>query len=80
MYKRFGKVSAVLWENWKKYYGIFITLIYIFLVFVFAFVIRDNIYLTINDNLDSNIPMYKMIRDNDLFWKFAEPLPFHSIE
>lgn len=76
MYKRFGKVSAVLWENWKKYYGIFITLIYIFLVFVFAFVIRDNIYLTINDNLDSNIPMYKMIRDNDLFWKFAEPLPF----
>lgn len=76
MYKRFGKASAVLWESWKKYYGIYIVITYILLVLIFALVMRDNIYITINDNMDSNIPMYKMISDNDLFWKFDEPLPF----
>lgn len=76
MYKRFGKASAILWESWKKYYGIFIVLTYILFVSIFALIMQDNIYLTLNDNLDSNIPMYKMISDNSLFWKFDESLPF----
>lgn len=60
----------------KQNYGIIILGIYILILIIFAIVMRDNIYVTLNDNMDSNVPIYKMIRDNDLFWKFNESIPF----
>lgn len=65
-----------LMKGIKQNYGILILGIYIFFVIVFAIIMRDNIYVTLNDNMDSNIPIYKMIRDNNLFWKFNESIPF----
>lgn len=60
----------------RDYYGIWIMLIYCFTVVVFALIVKDNIYVSLTDNMDSNIPIYKMIKDNGLFWKFNESLPF----
>lgn len=60
----------------KKNYAIFIMLLYVFAVILFAIVKKDNVYLALNDNMDSNIPIYKMIRDNGLFWKYDESIPF----
>ena len=47
----------------KKNYAIFIMLLYVVAVILFAIVKKDNVYLALNDNMDSNIPIYKMIRD-----------------
>lgn len=63
-------------EVLKKNYGVCVLVIYILLVVAFAVTRGDNIYITINDNMDSNIPIYKMIRDNKLFWKLEEYIPF----
>ena len=60
----------------KQNYGIITLGIYILILIIFAIVMRDNIYVTLNDNMDSNVPIYKMIRDTDLFWKFNESIPF----
>ena len=60
----------------KKNYAIFIMLLYVVAVILFAIVKKDNVYLALNDNMDSNIPIYKMIRDNGLFWKYDESIPF----
>ena len=59
----------------KQNYGIITLGIYILILNIFAIVMRDNIYVTLNDNMDSNVPIYKMIRDTDLFWKFNESIP-----
>ena len=34
-------------------------LLYVFAVILFAIVKKDNVYLALNDNMDSNIPIYK---------------------
>ena len=57
-------------------YSLVIVAVYIIGVIVFAIIRKDIIRVTLNDNLDSNIPIYKMIRDNHLFWKFNESIPF----
>ena len=45
--------------------------------FVFVSVIQgENFHLCINDNLDSNIPIFKMIRDNNMFWDLEKEIPF----
>lgn len=47
------------------------------LLMIFGFaVIGNNLHLCINDNLESNIPIFKMIKDNNLFWKFEDTIPF----
>ena len=38
--------------------------------------LQGNVHLCINDNLDSNIPSLKMIKDNSLFLDFEEQIPF----
>ena len=46
-------------------------------LFVFVSVIYgENFHLCINDNLDSNIPIFKMIRDNNIFWNQEKEIPF----
>lgn len=60
----------------RQNYGLAIMCLYISIVVVFAIIMQDNIYLTLTDNMDSNIPIYKMIRDNELFWKSKESIPF----
>ena len=59
-------------ESLKKYakenYGIS-TLIIVELCFLFVVIFfSDKIYVAINDNLDANVSLYKMFRDNH-FWK-----------
>lgn len=66
------KVKNVIRQN----YALIIVGMYLLIVVVFGIIMQDNIYLTLNDNMDSNIPIYKMIRDNSLFWKFNETIPF----
>lgn len=60
----------------RQNYGLAVMSFYIIVVIVFGIIMRDNIYLALTDNMDSNIPIYKMIRDNNLFWKFDESIPF----
>ena len=67
-----NKLKRLLSEK----YCIILLISYSLVVVVFGLVYRDNIYLSLNDNLDSNIPIYKMIRDNHLLWKFDEAIPF----
>ncbi len=66
-------------EALKKYakenYGIsaliLVELCFLFVVIFFS----DKIYIAINDNLDSNIPLFKIFRDNQ-FWKDrTTPIP-----
>ena len=57
-------------------YSLFILTIFIIGVILFAVIKKDSVRITLNDNLDSNIPIYKMIRDNHLFWKPNESIPF----
>lgn len=66
------KTKNVIRQN----YGLIIVGVYLFIIAMFGIIMRDNIYLALTDNMDSNIPIYKMIRDNGLFWKFNEPIPF----
>lgn len=50
----------------------------LFMLAAFAFIcIRgDRIYVTLFDNLDSNIPWLKMMKDNDLFFTLDGTVPF----
>lgn len=70
----------IIWNQIKyglrKHYGLFIVGGYILAVILFGIIVQDNIYVALTDNMDSNIPIYKMIRDNELFWKFEESIPF----
>lgn len=66
------EVKNVIRQN----YALIIVGMYLLIVVAFGIIMQDNIYLTLNDNMDSNIPIYKMIRDNSLFWKFNETIPF----
>lgn len=67
-----NKIKTVI----KEKYGVIIVLVYAFVVFLFALIKRGNIYVALTDNMDSNIPMLKMIRDNHLFWDFQSTIPF----
>ena len=60
----------------KKHYGIFF-LICVEFAFIFIFALfGDKLYVAINDNLDSNIALYKMFRDNNCWIDRTTPLPF----
>lgn len=60
----------------KQNYGVCVLVIYVLIIAIFGIIMKDNIYVALTDNMDSNLPIYKMIRDNGLFWKLDESIPF----
>lgn len=57
---------------------IFFALLFIMIVFLIIIVCikKEDVHICINDNLDSNVSIFKMIRDQGLFLKFDEEIPF----
>lgn len=57
---------------------IFFALLFIIIVFLIIIVCikKEDVHICINDNLDSNVSIFKMIRDQGLFLKFDEEIPF----
>ena len=60
----------------KKYYGIvFMVVVEVVIAFICIF-FGDKLYIAVNDNLDSNIVLMKMFKDNNCWLDRTTPLPF----
>lgn len=60
----------------KEYWGLWLLLLFEVCFIFFLAMWRDKIYLQWNDNLDSNIALSKMFKDNE-FWRDRQtPVPF----
>lgn len=60
----------------RKYWGLWILLIFEVCFILFLTMYGEKIYLQWNDNLDSNIALSKMFKDNE-FWRDRQtPVPF----
>lgn len=60
----------------EKSWALIVVTIILLLGVIFALIKQDNIILQIHDNLDSNIPIYKTLRDNHLFFQHDVKAPF----
>ena len=62
-------------EILKKYYGFLLLIaVELFFIFIFAF-FGDKLYFAVNDNLDSNIALMKVFRDNNCWIDRTSPIP-----
>lgn len=66
------KIKVFILNN----YSFVIIGLFVLVIVVFGIIKQDNIIVTVNDNMDSNISIYKMIRDNHLFGKNNGSIPF----
>ncbi|MCR5688207.1 MAG: DUF6044 family protein [Lachnospiraceae bacterium] len=58
-------------DNWAAVF----LLAFFAVTLVYIVTAGDGIYLQIHDNLDSNIAIYKMMKDSRLFWSFGTRAP-----
>ena len=65
-------IKEIIIENWAAVF----TAIFFIIVLLYFIISKENIYLTIFDNLDSNISMFKMLKDFHLYWVIGEKAPF----
>ena len=62
-------------EILKKYYGFLLLIaVELFFIFIFSF-FGDKLYFAVNDNLDSNIALMKVFRDNNCWIDRTSPIP-----
>ena len=60
----------------KRHYGLFVLVAIEVLVAIVTMLFGKQLYVTINDNLDSNIALVKMFRDNNCWIDRSVPIPF----
>ncbi|MBE6970808.1 MAG: hypothetical protein E7446_01650 [Ruminococcaceae bacterium] len=60
----------------KQNYGLLLSALLFAALVAYVLVVGENIYLPINDSLDSNVTIYKMAADNKLYWQETGVLPF----
>ncbi|MCR5591273.1 MAG: DUF6044 family protein [Lachnospiraceae bacterium] len=59
-------------DNWS----IALTLAFFIITFLFIVMSGEGIYLQTHDNLDSNIALFRMMKDAHLYWSFGTKAPF----
>ena len=58
-------------DNWS----ILTVLIWLTISAIYLLFRRENVIVQVHDNLDNMIPLYKVLKDNRLFWKYGETAP-----
>lgn len=58
--------------NW----GIATIVVFFFATLVYLIIARDEVYIHVHDNLDSNIAIYRMLRDSGLYWTIGRKALF----
>ena len=59
-------------------WAFWVILLYLVVYLVYVFSHGENVYMTIHDNLDSNVVWYRMLAAENAFWKFDATVPFLS--
>ena len=72
------KTVRRIWQSKaiQNHYGIYLLVAVEIFLSVVVFGCMDDLVVAINDNLDSNIPLMKMFRDNNCWIDRTTPLPF----
>jgi len=65
-------MKSRIWRNWEYLFII----VFFVITGSYVFSCGDNLYITVFDNLDSNIPWLKMLSDHDLFCAKDGTVPF----
>ena len=55
----------------KKNWGLCIVVVYVVSFLVYLLIRKENIVIQVHDNLDNMIPLYKVMKDRDLFFKYG---------
>lgn len=63
-------------DFFKKHYGYTISFVFLISVCIYICIKKDNIYIQIWDNLDSNIAWLKMLKDNKAIFTSSIEIPF----
>lgn len=66
---------GMLLSSIRRYYGLYILMIVELLCVGFLVLCHDDIYIAINDNLDSNVALLKVFKDNNMWKERSEPVP-----
>ena len=59
-------------DNW----GFAVIGIFFIVTFIYLIIVGDRVYIQVHDNLDSSVALYKMLKDNNLYWTFGQKVPF----
>lgn len=62
-------------DKMKKYYGLCLLILTEILFILVVLLWGDKLYVQINDNLDSNVSLFKMYRDNNCWTDRTTPIP-----
>lgn len=65
----------ILHSGINQYYGLCILAFVEALCVVFLILYHDDIYIAVNDNLDSNVALVKVFKDNNMWMERSEPVP-----
>ena len=60
----------------KKNWSYSIICFFVLIVVIYVGTSKDNIIIPVHDNLDFNIAWFKILKENDLFWKLNVEIPF----